>query len=676
MPVGPGPCTASGYRVIVAEKPKAAYRIARALSGGAARRCEIYKVPYWVFRVDGNLYVVAPAAGHLFGLRTDERGFPVFNYRWVPIFEAERGAEYTRRFYYALKKLLRGAREYINACDYDIEGSLIGYMIIREFGDPSRARRMKFSSLTEEELRQAFRNLRRLDTEMVEAGMCRHELDWLWGINVSRALMGAVRKVVGRRIILSAGRVQSPTLIEAVSRDTARRLFVPLPLHGIRVYVEIGGEEYLLDALGGPYETEAEARRLASEIRRAGYAEVVKVDKRVVSEQPPPPFNLGDLQSEASRIYGFSPMRTQQLAEQLYLNALISYPRTNSQKLPPTLNYKRIMEALIQIEGYGALVRNLLLETGGALKPRQGRKDDPAHPAIYPTGKRPYKLGADEQKIYDLVVRRFLAAFAPPHKYERSEAILTAGGARFKLTGLHVLERGWTRYYPFIPRKETVLPPLKPGDKLRITRVSVSKSYTKPPQPYTKASLVKWMEAVNIGTEATRARISEVLFRREYLRVTGGKIEATDLGLSVAEILKKYFPDLTSVELTRRFEEYMDSIRRGKMRREEVVSKAHQLLENLLSNYVEKLHEAGTDISKSLGLLKPGKKCPLCGRESVEERHGFCKYHYEAYKALLEAEKEWARRSRVSGPDYYKRVASMKNTGRWAREVASYLIGG
>ncbi len=676
MPAGPGPCTASGYRIIVAEKPKAAYRIARALSGGAARRCEIYKVPYWVFRMDGSLYIVAPAAGHLFGLKTDERGFPVFSYRWVPIFEAERGAEYTKKFYYALKKLFRGALEYINACDYDIEGSLIGYMIIKEFGDPSRARRMKFSSLTEEELRQAFRNLRSLDVEMVEAGMCRHELDWLWGINVSRALMDAVRKVTGRRVILSAGRVQSPTLIEAVNRDMSRRLFVPLPLYGVRVYVEINGEEYLLEALGGPYETEAEARRLAAEIRRAGYAEVVKVDKRVVSEQPPPPFNLGDLQSEASRIYGFSPMRTQQIAEQLYLNALISYPRTNSQKLPPTLNYKRIMESLGQIEGYGALVKSLLLETGGTLKPRQGRKDDPAHPAIYPTGRRPYRLNADEWKIYDLIVRRFLAAFAPPHKYERSEAILTAGGARFKLTGLHVLERGWTRYYPFVSRKEALLPPLRPGDRLKITRVSVSRSYTKPPQPYTKASLVKWMEAVNIGTEATRARISEVLFKREYLRVAGGKIEATDLGLSVAEVLKKYFPDLTSVELTRRFEEYMDSIRRGTMKRDEVISKAHRLLENLLSNYVEKLHEAGTDISKSLGLLKPEKRCPLCGRESVEEQHGFCRYHSEAYKILVEAGKEWARRSGISGRDYYKRIASMKNAGKWVREVASHLIGG
>ena len=174
---GGGDCLGgvAGYVLIIAEKPKAAAKIAEALGDGGARRCRHPSgAPYWVLRWDGRLAVVGSAVGHLFGLYTSERGFPVFRYEWRPIWEAERGAEYAKPFFEALRDLSRRAALYVNACDYDIEGSVIGFMVIKWFGDLGRARRAKFSSLTRAELRRAFSRLQPLDTEMVEAGLARH----------------------------------------------------------------------------------------------------------------------------------------------------------------------------------------------------------------------------------------------------------------------------------------------------------------------------------------------------------------------------------------------------------------------------------------------------------------------------------------------------------------------
>ncbi|MCE4603203.1 MAG: DNA topoisomerase, partial [Desulfurococcales archaeon] len=347
------------YTVVVAEKPKAAEKIARALGRGV--KCRMYDVPYWIVKVNGSSLVVAPSAGHLYGMYTRERGFPVYTYYWAPIWENERGASYLRKFYLMLSKVLSDARIYINACDYDVEGSLIGYMIIKNMGDPSRAYRMKFSSLGPEEIKKAYRNLQPLDMEMVEAGMARHELDWLWGINISRALMEALRRFSGKRASLSAGRVQSPTLVEAKRRWIEKSLHVPQPSFGIEVTLSSGGVEFKAKPYGWSPETRQEALDHVKRIRRLDSMKVLAASSKRDKLPPPPAFNLGDLQAEASRIYKYSPAKTQSLAENLYLEGLISYPRTNSQKLPPTIDYRAIMGKLGS-GPHSELVKRILAE--------------------------------------------------------------------------------------------------------------------------------------------------------------------------------------------------------------------------------------------------------------------------------------------------------------------------
>jgi DNA topoisomerase-1 len=662
-----------GKILVIAEKPKAANKIAYALSRNPIKK-KLYGIPYYIIPNKINKIIVASAAGHLYGLHTDQYGYPVFRYEWRPLYEIDPEAKHTEKFLKLLSKLCSEANYYVNACDYDIEGSVIGYLIILNHGDLNRSYRAKFSSLTPTELREAFQNLTGMDWEMIEAGLCRHELDWIWGINISRALMDSVKQVSGKKIILSAGRVQTPTLKHVVEKDIERRLYVPLPQYTLSIDILKDDMKIHVEYKGKPVETRSEAEEIVREIRNYGYLIVKKYDERKYSLNPPPAFNLGDLQEEAARIYGFSPYKTQSIAEKLYLDALISYPRTNSQKLPPTLNYRGIMEKLSKIKEYSGLVRELLIETKGVLKPVQGPKEDPAHPAIYPTGLIPKDLGRDEWRIYDLIVRRFLAAFADKALVSHRIVTLQHPGNPdivFQASGQKIIVHGWLKYYSFSKPIEKIIPRFNIDEKVVVVKAGVRKTYTKPPEKITRIKILRWMENVGIGTEATRARIIELLFKRNYLKSSGGRVEATDLGLGIIEVLMEYFPEITSVSLTRYFEEEMEKIRMGVRRREDVVRDARNTLIKLIVLFNKRKYHIGKLLSYRLGLLMPERKCIICNREAY--KNNLCKYHYQALEELVKKYEEWKRREGVSWERYISSIRKLKSTGKWIIEVIDSL---
>jgi len=666
------------YVLVIAEKPKAAFKIARALSGSKLVKQSLYGIPYWVFYHNGVAYVIASAAGHLFTLATGDYGFPVFNYYWVPSWVTSKEAKYTKPYYLALKKLCKNAIAFINACDYDIEGSVIGYLIIRELGNLNKAYRMKFSTLTPQDLRKAFSSLSKgLDMPMVEAGLCRHELDWLWGINVSRALMYAVKRVTGKRVILSAGRVQSPTLMEVVSAERQRNLFIPTPTFNINVQVSIGGKLYSLEYIGKPFTKKTDAEEALNRIKREKWAIVENIRYEVERIKPPPPFNLGDLQAEAAKIYGFSPLKTQEIAEQLYLDALISYPRTNSQKIPPTIGYESIMAKLKEIPEYAELVRNLLLETSRPLKPHEGGKTDPAHPAIYPTGLKSKTMTADKWKIYDLIVRRFLATFSSNIVLQSLTIYLKISNYRFRLKLRKIYAKGWLKYYPYlnIDYVENI-PSINKGQKIPIVKAKIIIGYSRYGRTYNKSSLLKWMEGVNIGTESTRARIIESLFLRGYLKSVKGKIEVTPLGYAISEVLERYFKDLTSVELTRKFEKMLNDIRERRVRREDIVKESKNILSNILLEFKDKAAEkAGIELAKSLKYIPVENKCTICGNEVLEG--SLCKNHYRALELLTEKYKVWVNvLGTCSWKEYLEKISKLNISGKWVREVAQAILKG
>uniref|UniRef100_UPI00262A312F DNA topoisomerase I n=1 Tax=Thermococcus sp. TaxID=35749 RepID=UPI00262A312F len=508
--------------LIIAEKPNVARKIAYALAEGKPVRKTIGKVSYYEFTRDGKRVIVAPAVGHLFSLapKVKTYGYPIFDIEWVPVYVAEKGKGYAKDYIKALATLAKRADEFIVACDYDTEGEVIGYTALKYACgvDPSRAKRMKFSALTKKDLLRAWYNLEpTINFGMADAGIARHVLDWYWGVNLSRALTSAIKRASGKWMVLSTGRVQGPTLKFLVDREKEIENFKSTPYWVIKMLLEKNGETYTAIYEREKILNEDEAKRIVEEAKK-GPAFVEKVEVKQQKRNPPVPFDLGTLQREAYSAFGYSPKKTLEIAQKLYEKGLQSYPRTSSQKLPKNLNFRSILQNLAKLPEYKPFAHALLGKE--RLKPVEGKKDDPAHPSIYPTGElpKPGDLTKDERNIYDLVVRRFLALFMEPAVRETMKVTINSNSHRFILGGARTVKEGWLKVYSkYVKFDEVILPAFKEGEPVKVLQIKREKKKTKPPARYSPAAVIKKMEDLGIGTKATRAQILETLYSRGYI---------------------------------------------------------------------------------------------------------------------------------------------------------------
>ncbi|WP_297480399.1 DNA topoisomerase I [Thermococcus sp.] len=637
--------------LIIAEKPNVARKIAYALAEGKPVRKKIGKVSYYEFTRDGKRVIVAPAVGHLFSLapKTKTYGYPVFDIEWVPVYVAEKGKNYAKDYIKALATLAKKADEFIVACDYDTEGEVIGYTALKYACgvDPSKAKRMKFSALTKKDLLKAWYNLEpTINFGMADAGIARHVLDWYWGVNLSRALTSAIKRASGKWMVLSTGRVQGPTLKFLVEREKEIQNFQPKPYWVIKMLLEKNGEKYTASYEKDKIWDEEEAKRIVQEAKK-GPAFVEKVEVKQQKRNPPVPFDLGTLQREAYSAFGYSPKKTLELAQRLYERGLSSYPRTSSQKLPKNLNFRSIIQNLAKLPEYKPFAHELLGKE--RLKPVEGKKEDPAHPAIYPTGElpKPEELTKDERNLYDLIVRRFLALFMEPAVRESMRVVINSNNHRFILSGARTVKEGWLKVYgKYVKFDEVILPPFREGESVKVLQIKREKKKTKPPARYSPASVIKKMEDLGIGTKATRAQILETLYQRGYIEGKK-KIKVTPLGMKVVEALEKNVPDIVSVELTKAFEEKMEEIMAGKAKKDEVIEESKEQLIKILKVFKEKeldigkmlLETTGTGVTASKESVKVEKsgdsskatenkraqakerlilgKCPKCGGDLV-----------------------------------------------------------
>jgi DNA topoisomerase-1 len=606
--------------LIVTEKPDAAKRIADALDiAGSARKTVESGVPYYEASRNGAIIVV-PALGHMYTVASKDktrRGYPVFDYQWVPRYMAERGASRIRTWLRVIAKLAQNADGFVDACDFDIEGSIIGYCILKHAcgNRQETAKRMKYSTLTKNELQESYSHmLPHLDFALVEAGLARHEVDWLYGINLSRALTSAVKNSSGQYATISTGRVQGPALKFLDDREKTINSFVPTPYWTLTAKITIHGETYdfMFDKT---FENKQEATALL-EACKTKEGKIQQIDVKDFLQNPPFPFDLGALQSEAYRIFHYAPMRTSSIAQHLYLAALISYPRTSSQKLPAAIGYPTILRKLSQSPVYSKNATELLRKP--QLKPNEGAKTDPAHPAIYPTGDLPSKpLAGPEGNLFDLVVRRFLAVFGEPAVRQTIKISVSINGHFFFLSGTKTLSAGWLRFYkPYVELKDAALPALLEGEMVTVKRVVMKENFTKPPPRYNPRSLLMKMEKEEIGTKATRAGIIQTLYDRKYLRGTGS-ITVSDLGCEVIEVLSKYCPTIISPEMTRKLELEMEQIQEGNQTKDAVLKSAKEILTPVIAELKEKQLALGSQLSAALSEARLEEKtvgvCPKCG---------------------------------------------------------------
>ena len=366
----------NGYELIITEKPQAANKIATSL--GKSSMKNIAGVNFYEVDRKGEKLFVACAVGHLFTLapRThgSARSYPIFDLYWVPNYLA-RKKDFTKRYYDTISRLVKNAGSVTIATDYDIEGEVIGLNIVRYICGQKDANRMKFSTLTSSELNSSYESKSpTLNWGQAIAGETRHYLDWMYGINLSRALMDAI-KTTGAFKIMSIGRVQGPTLNIIVEKE--RKISEFKPQKYWQVFIDIKNS-HILEL---EYERDIFDKKLLDKFNGLeGKKIFLKTEKTSQNVIPNPPFNLTTLQTESYRLFGLSPSRTLQIAQSLYLGGLISYPRTSSQKLPSSIEYREILKKLSDLYKAGHLItRN---------KPVEGNKTDPAHPSIYPTWRK------------------------------------------------------------------------------------------------------------------------------------------------------------------------------------------------------------------------------------------------------------------------------------------------
>jgi DNA topoisomerase-1 len=607
------------HTLIITEKPDAAQRIAEALDqNGKPQRNEDRTVPYFKAQRDKPL-IIASALGHLYTV-TQEKGkksdYPVFNFKWAPRYQAEKNAKHTETWIQVISKLAEDADNFIDACDYDIEGTLIGYTILKYACNNKDhiATRMKYSTLTKEELQQSYaQQMPHLDYATIEAGKTRHEIDWLYGINLSRALTTAAKQASGRYTTLSTGRVQGPTLRFLVTREHTINTFIPTPYWTITAQAQINGANYPIEYEKKTLKTKAAADAVVDACQRKT-GTIKNIDEKTTQIPPPAPFDFGSLQIEAYNLFGYTPKRTSQIAERLYLDALISYPRTSSQKLPSAINHRAILSGLSQEPTYRTLASELLQKED--LRPHEGTKDDPAHPAIHPTGNKPTRpLEEPERRIRDLIIHRFLAAFGDPAIKQNIKATIDVNGHTFHLLGKRTLKEGWMKFYkPYVRREETILPPIKEGETVKLTKVDREDRFTKPPPRFNPSSLLKRMEQEGIGTKATRADTIDTLYKRRY--ITEERIKVTDLGFDVTEVLRKHASPVISVKLTRELEEKMNRIQNNLEKRENILTETIERLKPVLTEMKQQEKTIGEALNEAIKKASIQERiigtCPNC----------------------------------------------------------------
>jgi len=608
--------------VIVTEKPDASRRIAESLAekGSLKKYTDENNVTYYEFGRGKKKHVVVCAVGHLFNLSPISKGggwsYPVFDAEWKPSFEVRKESEFSKKYFDVVKKMITNGSEYVVATDYDTEGSVIGFNVLRFLADVKDGKRMKFSTLTKDELIESYSKMStHLDFPQIEAGLTRHMLDWLWGINTTRALTLALKSQAQRGFaILSSGRVQSPTLAMLLERELEIRKFKPTPFWELQLHVKLDGQEVVANYEKDKLWKKEEADEILKTCK--GKDAVVKdVKKRQYKQSPPVPFNTTDLQAEAYAQFKFSPTQTMRIAESLYQSGFISYPRSSSQKLPPSINYEKILKALAALKRYSEFVKELMKKK--KLIPKEGLREDPAHPAVYPTFEVAdlRKLTAQQKKLYDLIVRRFLSVFGDEATRESNTVTLDVKGKNFILVGKRTIEPGWTKYYePYLATEELILPELKVGQIIKVLKLEELAKETQPPGRYSQGSIIKEMEKRNLGTRATRAEILQTLYDRRY--ILGKSIQVSKLGEAVTKALKEYSPRIVSEELTIHFEKEMDLVFNGKKKREDIVEEAKETLTDILKEFKENEKKIGKKLLEGLVEARAEERllgtCPNC----------------------------------------------------------------
>jgi DNA topoisomerase-1 len=666
--------------LVITEKPSSARKIAYAIDDfGSPRNAKIGKVTFYTANRAEAEIVVVSAVGHLFSIEQEGRGwtYPMYDIKWVPTYKQNKRAYYTKQYLDAIIGLSENVNEFISACDYDQEGSLIAYNILKYgIGEKAlfKSKRMLYSTLTSKDLISSWKNLTdTLDFKIIAAGKTRHEIDWLFGINLSRALTIAYRRYSGFKTILSTGRVQGPTLKFVYDQEQYVRSFIPIPYWKVYAETLIDEKIYPLE-FGKPRLDREEYARNIGQDCRGKIGTVTRISSEKTRTFPPTPFSLSDLQRESYNHFKMNPSMTLKRAETLYLGAYISYPRTESNKIPSSIDVKNILENLSNNNNYKAYSHELINQK--RFKPRPGKGCDPAHPAIHPTGQNPRQLKKEEQRVYDLIVKRFFASLARPLVQLKTDVTIDVNKHIFYLRGISTHKQGWTRFYSqYYNPKDKKLPVIKKDQRIPITKLSTRRKYTKSSPRYNPSSLIRKMEQEKIGTKSTRSNIVDTLYQRGYIK--GNSITLTPLGEKIVDTLEQYCPEIIKVKLTRDLEKELEEIATGEKPSDSVLNNMVNELKPVLYKFKENEEKIGRSISNDTQkkeLKDYINTCKICQQEKIHDSV-FCRRHKSVYDKIETTYQQWRYIMGYQWVEYLEKIAKIYGTGDYVKEVIDNILG-
>jgi DNA topoisomerase-1 len=519
-----------------------------------------------------------------------------------------------KKIVWILQKLAKKSILITIATDFDTEGELIGkeaYELIRQVNREVSVRRARFSAITPDEIRQAFSETTGIDFDLASAGEARQVIDLMWGASLTRFISLAARR--GGSNILSVGRVQTPTLAMIVDREKEIEEFVSQQYWQLSLLTEKKGEEIEARHATPRFCDKAEAERARD--RTHPPLVVIGVKEGAKIERAPVPFDTTGFIVAAARL-GFPAAGAMRLAEDLYMNGYISYPRTDNTVYPATLDLGGILRAL---SGTAFEEDVHWVSAHRRPEPTRGKKSSTDHPPIHPASAATRQsLGEERWKIYELVVRRFLATLSPDARWKTMKVNFEAGKEPYTATGGQLIEQGWRKVYPYSTATEYILPVMKTGEELPLKEVNLEEKETQPPARFTQSRLIQKMEELGLGTKSTRHEVIQKLLSRKYIE--GNPLRPTLVGRAVTESLERHANTITRPAMTQTLESHMQQIKEQHRSRDDVVSESREMLHSVFDQLEPLAHEVGQEIMEQTAEELTLGPCPVCGND-IRIRH-------------------------------------------------------
>lgn len=626
-------------KLIITEKPSVARDIARVLK--ITKRYDGY--------MEGTDYVITWAVGHLVTLCEPEdydENLKKWNFNRLPIIPSAMELKpypKTKQQLEIITKLCnrKDIDALICATDSGREGELIFRYIYIYTKCKKPFERLWISSMTDEAIQKGFNTLKPGEeyNRLYLSAKCRSEADWLVGINATRAY------TTMNNTLLSIGRVQTPTLALVVNRYQEMQNFIPKDYYEVKVeYEDFFGQWFLEQISETKIMKEEKAKQIAEKVKgKEGI--VTEVEKKRNTQKPPFLYDLTELQRDGNKLYGFTANQVLDIAQNLYeKRKLITYPRTDSRFLSTDMK-KTVEDTLraINVMPYAKAIATLYKDGKLTLKFSKRIIDDKKvtdHHAIIPTKKNPsnINLSEDKKKIYQLIVKRFIAVFYPDFVFQTTKVIVTCEKETFVSKGKIVKDLGWKKLYQNHNKEDEILPPVKKGDTLYVHDTKIEKKKTTPPKPYTEATLLSAMEnagrfveeeelkeqlkEAGFGTPATRASIIERLIQVQYIYRKGKSLYPTEKGTNLIRIVPK---QLKSPDMTGKWERGLTKISQDKLTVEPFMESIHKFVgfivrsANKSKGFVA--FEPASSTNEGTYTVK-GKifgTCPLCKEGSITQ---------------------------------------------------------